>query len=363
MELFDEHFNLLITEGLKGCLINLFSNKSQVRCDLCKNLTLRIDCETGIILPIAAENIAAEIKLVPNELLEKLTINNVTYRLFGFIEFSGKKGNLGHYKSYSCLGNSWELRNDLKMDQIPETFKKLPNLFDISLLIYSRCDNLHDRETSNLGTVKKAPISKNNNLLCLIHADKCEPPNKYFKINQERFILTNTCPYDSLFELFTVAYQMSHIFKQCTLIALKSKEMNILKSVYSNEESYNSSDPYKDRFEIMLAIGKKYTNKKPCVLDCDYNVAKLFTQLFENHCNSYKICSSCKNKETWTLVVISIPITDIKKGFSNLNAAINKEIGKKKYCENCNFIQIHQFSFDYCLTIDIEDSFRTSIHN
>ena len=369
----DSHIEILRNESIESAIKNSFLN-DDFKCYLCQETCSTIFSEKYInLLPVSIESLSYNQFCLVNDLPETISVQNKIYRLSGIIAFSGNI-KLGHYVAYSKVKGKWKMRNDMKIDQEVVEYNSIPLDTIVSLVFYARIHDL-DKPTINSndnnfetpeplhediklkifadGTVDcDNSLQKDSNFrndfdttssrhTLIIHALNCETSNKYFKHDQIVFQVSNTCPFDSISELLIATYKRSDSFKRNVLEATTSEPINIFKSIFMYLESINSYDIssfYKDRFNIMYNIGEKnFFDKTSCILDCNYNICKLFEILVKNICHSFLQCTKCGNKTDNFIIVVSMKhIIAVADGVRNLQTAIDNCLkNEQKYCDSC----------------------------
>lgn len=166
----------------------------------------------------------------------------------------------------------------------------------------------------------KIPILKNGNFLTL----------KGVTIRSETYSLSNTCAFDSIFQLFLAAcVDHDNLFQSIN----QSENIEFFKMIISNASCKFNAATYRDRTKILINIktfSKKSLSPDCIIVDCKSTASFMFNSITENYTTIQENvqCDLCHQTKKITSCVVfldqSLLSTNHVINFENVNLKKNR---------------------------------------
>lgn len=220
---------------------------------------------------------------------------------------------------------------------------------------------MKDKCTSKVPVVSR--VSPHGVYPLIINGSRCGP----VIMNGKQYKVTNTCPFDSIAELFVACYQ-NESFKNFLNSFIEDldneyKFLNCIKNFCESELEDNQKLDfmYLKRAEIM----SKIVGVKECTINCYMGVQRLFQTLLTNfkEIEEVIVCSNLNCKY----------INKLKNNFLSLNEwnvmepdsftnSLNQVLQQKRSCRKCGADNLKvTFSFGEYIAFDVEHIFSCAI--
>lgn len=172
-------------------------------------------------------------------------------------------------------------------------------------------------------------LQPTNTLPLILNGTSC----KNVRFDGKIFVLTNTCAFDSICQIFVSAIKYNPHYKKVVF----GLNVPILKTASILIEKGLKSEFYNERALLLynLPIYNAEKGKSNVItIKGDINIGNLGVALFtaSPSCIVTSRCSQCKKSSTRSYVTISANIDSLKEGFHKLNEAVENSFPDVKEC-------------------------------
>lgn len=177
--------------------------------------------------------------------------------------------------------------------------------------------------------------------------------------------LINTCPMDSIFEIFAAAYCFSGSFRDLVMKIRTSKTKSEIFDILAEYRiDFSRTVYYNLRTHYCTKLYEKHIKRLPgwIEVDCQDNVTRLFQQFMNNNDCIYKEinCESCgyKNNKAWKMQLINTDLITDNDSLCYLQQYLDSIYSQTtKSCYNCTETATVSYTFDKYFCVELETNY------